>query len=80
MYLIMHNKSTVFAFLLPMIFYIGTGVFAFLKKGDSMELFIAAIACAVLAVLSLILAILSRGGNSYDDDDYEDAFEDEHDN
>lgn len=80
LYLIMQNKSTVFAFLLPMIFYIGTGVFAFLKKGDSMELFIAAIACAVLAVLSLILAILSRGGNSYDDDDYEDAFEDEHDN
>ena len=80
LYLIMQNKSTVFAFLLPMIFYIGTGVFAFLRRGDSMELFIAAIACAVLAVLSLILAILSRGGDDYDDDDYEDAFEDEHDN
>lgn len=80
LYLIMQNKSTVFAFLLPMIFYIGTGVFAFLRRGDSMELFIAAIACAVLAVLSLILAILSRGGDNYDDDDYEDAFEDEHDN
>lgn len=80
LYLIMQNKSTVFAFLLPMIFYIGTGVFAFLRRGDSMELFIAAIACAVLAVLSLILAILSRGGNDYDDDDYEDAFEDEHNN
>ena len=80
LYLIMQNKSTVFAFLLPMIFYIGTGVFAFLRRGDSMELFIAAIACAVLAVLSLTLAILSRGGNDYDDDDYEDAFEDEHDN
>ena len=74
LYLIMQNKSTVFAFLLPMIFYIGTGVFAFLRRGDSMELFIAAIACAVLAVLSLILAILSRGGDDYDDDDYEDAF------
>ena len=80
LYLNMQNKSTVFAFLLPMIFYIGTGVFAFLRRGDSMELFIAAIACAVLAVLSLILAILSRGGDDYDDDDYEDAFEDEHDN
>ena len=80
LYLIMQNKSTVFAFLLPMIFYIGTGVFAFLRRGDSMELFIVAIACAVLAVLSLILAILSRGGDDYDDDDYEDAFEDEHDN
>ena len=80
LYLIMQNKSTVFAFLLPMIFYFGTGVFAFLRRGDSMELFIAAIACAVLAVLSLILAILSRGGNDYDDDDYEDAFEDEHNN
>ena len=80
LYLFMQNISTVFAFLLPMIFYIGTGVFAFLRRGDSMELFIAAIACAVLAVLSLILAILSRGGDDYDDDDYEDAFEDEHDN
>ena len=80
LYLIMQNKSTVFAFLLPMIFYIGTRVFDFLRRADSMELFIAAIACAVLAVLSLILAILSRGGNDYDDDDYEDAFEDEHDN
>ena len=77
LYLIMQNKSTVFAFLLPMIFYIGTGVFAFLRRGDSMELFIAAIACAVLAVLSLIL---SRGRDDYDDDDYEDAFDDEHDN
>lgn len=79
LYLIMQNKATLFAFLLPMIVYIGTGVFAFLKRGDSIELFAAAIACAVLAIISLILAIASRGGYD-DDDDYDDPFEEEHDN
>ena len=79
LYLIMQNKATLFAFLLPMIVYIGTGVFAFLRRGDSLELLAAAIACAVLAVISLILAIASRGGSD-DDDDYDDPFEEEHDN
>ena len=47
-----------------------------------MQLLIAAVAGAVLAVLSLIFAILSRGGDDYydDDEDYEDAFEEDHDN
>ena len=34
-----------------------------------------------VAVISLILAIASRGGDDYDDeDDYDDPFEEEHDN
>ena len=32
----------------------------------------------VLAVISLILAIASRGGGYEDDDDYDDAFEDDY--
>lgn len=60
-----------------MLFYLGGGVFAFLQRGDDLQLLIAAGACAVLAVISLILAIASRGGD-YDDDEYDDAFEDDY--
>ncbi len=76
LYFIMQKKNTVFAFLLPMIFYLGGAVFAFIQRGDDLQLLIAAIAGAVLAVISLILAVTSRGG--YDDDDYDDAFEDDY--
>lgn len=76
LYFIMQKTNTIFAFLLPMVFYLGSGVFAFLKRGDDMQLLIAAVACAVLAVISLILAITSRGGDDYDD---EDAFDDDYD-
>lgn len=80
-YFIMQKANTVFAFLLPMLFYLGGGVFAFMKKGDDMQLLIAAVACAALALISLILAVASRGGYDYDDedDDYDDAFDDEYD-
>ena len=78
LYLIMLNRNTVFAFLLPMLFYLGGGVFAFLQKGDDMQLLFAAIAGAVLAVISLILAITSRGGYDEEEEDYDDAFEDDY--
>lgn len=79
LYFIMLGTNTVFAFLLPMLFYLGGGVFAFLKRGDDFQLLIAAIAGGVLAVISLILAIMSRVGDNYDDeDDYDDAFEDDY--
>ena len=81
LYFIMNNRDTLFAFLIPMILYIGCAVFAFLKHGDEFELLILAGASGVLAVISLILAIASRGGDDYDDeDDYDDPFEEEHDN
>ena len=81
LYFIMNNRDTLFAFLIPMIVYIGGAVFAFLKHGDEFELLILAGASGVLAVISLILAIASRGGDDYDDeDDYDDPFEEEHDN
>lgn len=76
LHLIMLNRNTVFAFLLPMIFYLGGGIFAFLQSGDDIQLLIAAVTGGVLAVISLILALTSRGG--YDDDDYDDAFEDDY--
>ena len=79
LYFIMQRKNTIFAFLLPMVFYLGSAVFAFIQRGDDLQLLIAAIAGAVLAVISLILAITSRGGG-YDDEeeDYDDAFEDDY--
>ena len=63
-----------------MLFYLASAVFGFLKRGDEIEILIIAGASAVLAILSLILAIASRGGDDYyededdafDDDDYED--------
>ena len=81
LYFIMNNRDTLFAFLIPMIVYIGGAVFAFLKHGDEFELLILAGVSGLLAVISLILAIASRGGDDYDDeDDYDDPFEEEHDN
>lgn len=81
LYLIMQKKNTIFAFLLPMVFYLGSAVFAFLQRNDQMELLISAIVSGILAVISLILAILSRGGDDYEDDeDYDDPFEDDYDN
>ena len=81
LYFIMNNRDTLFAFLIPMIVYIGGTVFAFLKHGDEFELLILAGVSGILAVISLILAIASRGGDDYDDeDDYDDPFEEEHDN
>lgn len=77
LYFIMNSKATVFAFLLPMVFYLGGGVFAFLQRGDDLQLLIAAVAGGVLAVISLILAIASRGGGD-EDDDYDDAFDDDY--
>ena len=78
LYFILLNRNTVFAFLLPMVFYLGGGVFAFLQKGDDLQLLIAAVAGAVLAVISLILAITSRGGYDDEEEDYDDAFEDDY--
>ena len=81
LYFIMNNRDTLFAFLIPMILYIGCAVFSFLKHVDEFELLILAGVSGVLAVISLILAIASRGGDDYDDeDDYDDPFEEEHDN
>ena len=79
LYFIMMRKNTVFAFLLPMLFYLGGAIAAFLMRGNDTLLLVSAAAGGVLAVISLILAIASRG-SGMEDDDYDDPFEDEHDN
>lgn len=79
LYFIMQKKNTIFAFLLPMVFYLGGSIFAFLQRGEDLQMLIAAIACAVLAVISLILAVTSRvGGYDDEEEDYDDAFEDDY--
>ena len=52
----------------------------FCKRGDDLQLLIAAIVSGVLAIISLILAITSRGGSDYDDseENYDEAFEDDY--
>lgn len=85
LYFIMVNRYTIFAFLAPMLFYLASAGFAFLKRGSELELLIVAGVSAAFAVISLILGIASRGGDYYyedddEDEDYEDPFEDEHDN
>lgn len=74
--LIMRKKHTIFAFVLPMIFYIGGAVFAFFKRADDGFLLYGAIASAVLAVIFIVLTIVSISGNGDDYDDYDDPFED----
>lgn len=64
-----------------MLFYLGSGVFAFLKRGDDLQLLIAAVVSGIMAIISLILAITSRGGSDYSDDEeenYDEAFEDDY--
>ena len=79
---ILRNKDTIFTFVLPMIFYIGGAVFAFIKRGDDKFLLISAVIGAVLGVIFLLLTFAARGGHYEDDyeDDYDDPFEDDHDN
>ena len=80
--LILQKSNTIFAFLLPMLFYIGCSVIGFLKHGDDKMLLYSAIACVVLAVIFLILTILSRRDTEEDEyfDDYDDPFEEDHEN
>lgn len=87
LYFILQKRNTVFAFLLPMLFYLGSAALAFLKRGDDIFMLICATVSAVLALISLILAITSRGVSEYDDeyddedddDEYDDDDDDEYD-
>ena len=80
--LIMQKSNSVFAFILPMLLYLGGGVYAFMKRQGEANLLYCAIAGLVLAVIFLILTIASRGdSDDYDSsDDYDDPFEDDFDN
>ena len=55
MLLIMQNRNTILAFILPMIFYFGAAVFTFLKRGDDKMFLFCAIGGAVLGLIFLVL-------------------------
>lgn len=78
--LILQNSRNIIAYLLPIMIYLGGGVFAFLKRGDEKILLYSAIAGVVLALILIILAATSRNqDDDYDgDDDYDDPFEDDY--
>lgn len=75
--LIMQNRLTRLAFILPFLFCAGSAVFTFLKRGDDKWLLYGMIFSAALAVIYLLLAILAGGGDD-DYDDYEDPFDDDY--
>lgn len=71
--IILNATNNIFAFLLPMILYLASGLYAFLNRGDDTFLLYSAIVGAAFSVLFIILAISSRG----DEEDYDDFDEDE---
>ena len=79
--LILQNSRGIAADLIPILIYLGGGVFAFLKRGDDKILLYSAIGGAVLALIMIILAATSRNQDDEYDDDYDedDDFEDEFD-
>lgn len=79
--LILQKRNSIVAFLLPFILYLAGGIFSFIKRGDDKFLLYGAAGCGVLAVIFLLLTVLSRfGGDDEDYDDYDDPFEEDHDN
>ena len=71
--IILNATNNIFAFLLPMILYLASGLYAFFNRGDDTFLLYSAIIGAAFSVLFIILAISSRG----DEEDYENFDEDE---
>lgn len=77
--LIMQNRNTILAFILPMIFYFGAAVFTFLKRQDNKMFLYCAIAAAAAGIVFLVLGIISRNSDgSAGEDEYDDPFEDDY--
>lgn len=77
--IILNATNNIFAFLLPMILYLASGLYAFLNRGDDTFLLYSAIVGAAFSVLFIILAISSRGDEEDYDDFDDDSEEDEED-
>lgn len=81
--IILNGTNNIFAFLLPMILYLASGLYAFLNRGDDTLLLYGAILSAAFSVLFIILAITSRGDEedyeNFDDDDDDDDWDDDDD-
>lgn len=77
--LILNNRNTILAFVLPMAFYFGGAVYSFLKRGDDTLLLYSAIAGAVLGIVFLVLGVISSNQDDYDDSqDYDDPYGDDY--
>lgn len=76
--LIMQNSRGLVAYLLPIIIYLGSGVFAFFRKGDEKILLYSAVAGVVMALILIILAATSRNQEDEYEEDEEDPFEDDY--
>ena len=62
-----------------MLFRSGAAVFTFLKRQDDKMFLFCAIGAAVAGILFLVLGIVSRNSDGYEDDDeYDDPFEDDY--
>lgn len=77
---ILQKKNTVLAFLLPALLCIGSAVLAFLRRGDDAFLLYSAAGSAVFAILFIIFSIASLGSGDRYEDEYDDPFEEDHDN
>lgn len=76
--LIMQKKRSIFAFILPFIFYIGGAVFAFLKRGNDKWLVFGAVIGALFGIIFIVLTVASASRDEKDyESDYYDAFEDD---
>ncbi len=76
--IIMQNRDSILAFILPMAAYFGGGIFTFLNRKDDSMLLYCAVAGAVLGIIFLILGIVSRNSGSDESDDYDDPFDDDY--
>ena len=76
--IILQNRNSILAFILPMLAYFGGAAFTFLNRKDDPMLLYCAVAGAVLGIIFLILGIISRNSGSDDSEDYDDPFENDY--
>ena len=76
--IILQNRNTIFAFILPMLAYFGGAAFTFLNRKEDAMLLYCSVAGVVLGIIFLILGIISRNSGYDDSEDYDDPFEDDY--
>lgn len=75
--IILQNRNSILAFILPMLAYFGGAAFTFLNRKDDPMLLYCSVVGAVLGIIFLILGIISRNSDD-DSEDYDDPFEDDY--
>ena len=76
--IILQNRNSIVAFILPMLAYFGGAAFTFLNRKDDPMLLYCSAAGVVLGIIFLILGIISRNAGADDSEDYDDPFEDDY--